>query len=357
MMPFTPQYIESQFGESQIVAPPQFDHQTILALLKGQDDPWLFHHAQFATQLTFNNQVYLRGIVEFSNHCRNDCHYCGLRSANRLVSRYRLSAEDILTAVDHIAELGLATVVLQSGDDFHYRADTISQLIVEIKQRHNMAITLSLGDRKLTELKQWREAGADRYLLKMETFDRSLFARCRPKADFDERLARLEYLKALGFQTGSGIITNLPGMTDDILANDILTLSQLQLDMLACGPFVAHAQTPFAHYPNGDILTSHRVSAILRLMNPGANIPATSSLDALNKGAREQALNRGCNVIMPSFTPSDVYASYNIYPGKNCATHNSQDRLAQLCQHIHEHGLIPSFTRGDSKRNTYVPRH
>lgn len=335
----------------------QFDLATLIALLQGQEDDWLFHEAKQATELSFNGQVYLRGIVEFSNHCRNDCHYCGLRSANRAVKRYRLSFDEILHAVDTIAKLGLGTVVLQSGDDFHYRAETISRLIGEIKQRHDMAITLSLGDRKLTELKQWRDAGADRYLLKMETFDRKLFARCRPKADFDERLARLEYLQALGFQTGSGIITHLPGMTDEILARDLQILSRMQLDMLACGPFIAHSQTPFADQPNGSILTSHRVSAILRLMNPGANIPATSSLDALSQGARELALKRGCNVIMPSFTPEAVYANYSIYPGKNTANHHGQQRLTQLCQQLHAHGLTPTFSRGDAKRNHHVPRH
>ncbi|MGL5390913.1 MAG: [FeFe] hydrogenase H-cluster radical SAM maturase HydE, partial [Shewanella sp.] len=333
----------------------QFDSATLLALLKGQNDAWLFNEAKRATQASFQGQVYLRGIVEFSNHCRNHCHYCGLRSANREVTRYRLSVEEILTAVDSIAALGLGSVVLQSGDDFHYRADTISQLIGEIKRRHDIAITLSLGDRKLTELKQWRDAGADRYLLKMETFDRTLFARCRPKANFEERIERLEYLQSLGYQTGSGIITHLPGMSDEILARDIQTLSAMQLDMLACGPFIAHGQTPFAHHPNGSVSISHRVSAILRLMNPGANIPATSALDALSQGARMLALDRGCNVIMPSFTPRIVCANYSIYPGKNTAQSDQQQRLTQLCQQLYDHGLTPAFTRGDAIRNHHVP--
>lgn len=337
--------------------PSQLTYAEILALLQGQDDEWLFNRANLATESDFNKQVYLRGIVEFSNHCRNNCNYCGLRADNRSVKRYRLSIEEILNAVDTIAALGLGTVVLQSGDDFKYSVNAISTLIAEIKQRHNLAITLSLGDRKLEELKQWREAGADRYLLKMETFDRALFSRCRPKANFDDRIARLIYLQSLGFQTGSGIITDLPGMTDEILAHDIQRLSEMQLDMLACGPFIAHAQTPLAQEPNGNALKSHRVSAILRLMNPGANIPATSSLDALEAGAREQALKRGCNVVMPSFTPTNVCADYNIYPGKNLRQNPATERLKQICQQIQNHGLIASFSRGDSKRTPYVSRH
>lgn len=340
-----------------LLKPTAFSYAEILSLLQGQDDEWLFSRAQLATELQFNQQVYLRGIVEFSNHCRNHCYYCGLRTENRQVTRYRLSNEEILHAVDSIAELGLGTVVLQSGDDFNYSGNRISALITEIKRHHNLAITLSLGDRKHQELEKWREAGADRYLLKMETFDRALFARCRPKANFDERIARLNYLKSLGYQTGSGIIVDLPGMTDAILASDIQHLSELQLDMLACGPFIAHQQTPFATSVNGSALKSHRVSAILRLMNPGANIPATSSLDALEKGAREQALKRGCNVIMPSFTPTKVCGDYSIYPGKNQQQHPAAERLSQVCLQIQRHGLIPSFSRGDSKRTQYVSRH
>ncbi len=334
-----------------------FNQTEILALLQGNDDEWLFHQANLATERDFDKQVFLRGIVEFSNVCRNNCLYCGLRTDNRQVSRYRLTEDEILSAVDNIASLGLGTVVLQSGDDYKYNSDSIVNLITEIKRRHDMAITLSLGDRNHQELEQWREAGADRYLLKMETFDRNLFQACRPKADFNERIERLAYIQSLGYQTGSGVITDLPGMTDDILARDIQILTDMQFDMLACGPFIAHSQTPFANEKNGDVLKSHRVSAILRLMNPGANIPATSSLDALTKGSREQALKRGCNVVMPSFTPEHVSTNYSIYPGKNDIKNSIQERLKQLCEKIKQHDLTPSFSRGDAKRNSYVSRH
>ena len=346
-----------------------FSQSEIVRLLKGGDDDWLFAAAARVNRQAFNNQVYLRGIVEFSNFCRNNCHYCGLRAANRKVERYRLTSEQILSAVALIAESGLGTVVLQSGDDFTYKADIIARLIRQIKSRYQLAITLSLGDRHHDELALWREAGADRYLLKMETFDRELFAasrsgtdsclnaNSRTGADYDERLTRLKRIQQLGYQTGSGVITDLPGMTDEILARDLLTLTRMRLDMLACGPFVAHLQTPLHQSPNGDVRKSHRVSAILRLMNPDANIPATSSLDAIQPGARLQGLTLGCNVVMPSFTPQQVYASYNIYPGKNSASDTLQARLSTLKQQISHLGLVASNARGDALRNPYVPRY
>lgn len=324
----------------------------VLALLQGCDDDNLFKQAHADTLAQFSGQVFMRGIIEFSNQCRNDCHYCGLRTSNREVNRYRLTHQQILTAAQSAKQLGMGTIVLQSGDDFRFRMNDIAELISSIKQEYQLAVTLSLGDRSEQELGYWHEAGADRYLLKMETFNPALFHQCRPKKDFQQRLDKIRTLQALGYQTGSGIIVNLPGMTLDMLADDILILTQLQLDMLACGPFVAHPQTPFAAAANGDILLSHRVCAILRLLNPGANIPATSALDALQKGAREQALLRGANVVMPSFTPEQIFADYNIYPGKNTSTAHLTDRVNGIKSAIAAIGLTATSARGDACRNT-----
>lgn len=336
------------------IKPILLEKSQILALLSGEDDAWLFQQAESVTRAVFEDQVYLRGVVEFSNLCRHDCHYCGLRRNNRQARRYRLNSDAILDAVDRAIELGMGSVVLQSADDYRYRLNDVAALIRAIKSRADIAVTLSLGDRHAEELEAWREAGADRYLLKMETFNRQRFAELRPGADFDARLGRLHTLKRLGYQTGSGVITDLPGITDAMLAEDLLQLTDLQLDMLACGPFVSHPQTPLADAPNGSVLKSHRVSAILRLLNPGANIPATSSLDALQSGAREQALSRGCNVVMPSFTPDTVFERYGIYPGKNSSTLALEARLQQVRAAITATGRIASASRGDSLRTLYV---
>ncbi|GLS82220.1 [FeFe] hydrogenase H-cluster radical SAM maturase HydE [Paraferrimonas haliotis] len=335
----------------------QLTKQQIKALLLGDNDQWLFQEADRICRKVFDNQVYLRGIVEFSNYCRQHCHYCGLRSNNRNLERYRLTEKQILAAVDNVLETGLKTIVLQSGDDSKYSMFSISRLIDAIKQRDDVAVTLSLGERRYDEYQQWRQDGADRYLLKMETFNRQKFNELRPKSDFDKRLEHLSYLKELGYQVGSGIIVGLPGITIDSLVNDLIALTALELDMIACGPFVAHSDTPLCSNNNGQVLLSHRVTAILRLMNPLAHIPATSSLEVLDKGARTRAITRGCNIVMPSFTPTEVFTNYTIYPGKNASTLTIEQRLEAISQQIQSQGLNPTISRGDSKRKSHVSRY
>ncbi|WP_035387142.1 [FeFe] hydrogenase H-cluster radical SAM maturase HydE [Ferrimonas senticii] len=326
------------------------NHSQLLNYLSGADDATLFAKANAVKQQWFGNEVYLRGIVEFSNFCRNNCHYCGLRRDNRSQERYRIDHHAIMAAVDQLVACGLATVVLQSGDDFHYSGRKLAELVAAIKARHNIAITLSVGDRSHQDLSLWRAAGADRYLLKMESFDRKLFAQIRPQADFDQRIARLQHLKAEGYQVGSGIIVGLPQQTLASIADDILALTELQLDMLACGPFIAHPQTPFAGADNGSVALTLRITALLRLLNPGALIPATSALKVLQPDSQLQALCSGANVVMPSFTPLQVSGDYQIYPGKNQSGCAGANRLTALVQELQQHQLTASFSRGDSKR-------
>ncbi|SKA79904.1 [FeFe] hydrogenase H-cluster radical SAM maturase HydE [Desulfobaculum bizertense] len=323
----------------------------ILQFLSGRRDSELFAQADAEKTRVFGRDIFLRGIVEFSNHCRNRCQYCGLRAPNTELTRYRISRDDILLATRSIADMGLGTVVLQSGDDFHFSAEEIGGIIRQIKAERDIAVTLSLGDRSREEFALWRDCGADRYLLKIETTALDLFRRCRPGARFDERLRRIESLQELGYEVGSGIITGLPGMTHTILAQDILQLSKMGLDMIAAGPFVPHPQTPFANEAPGDVDESNRVTALLRLLNPGTNIPATSALDALRPGSRIAALKMGCNVVMPSFTPQSVRAAYNIYPGKNMIPSPALQIVESVRSAISELGLVPSTSQGFSRRN------
>ena len=322
----------------------------IAQLLAGADDPGLFSAAEALNREIFAGEVYLRGVVEFSNHCRNNCRYCGLRAANQNVHRYRLTVEDILACAGLARELSIGTIVVQSGDDFSYTADDIARVIVGAKADSDVAVTLSLGDRTEAELARWRDCGADRYLLKIETFDEALYAHCRPGLTVADRLARLAALRRAGYEVGSGVITDLPGMTPDILAADLLQLADLDLDMIAVGPFVPHPDTPFGREHPGSILTAFRAMAILRLLAPLANIPSTSALNALRDGAREQGLTVGANVIMPSLTPETVSPDYAIYPGKNAFRADARQRVEAAREAVRRVGKTPSTAVGGSKR-------
>lgn len=322
----------------------------ITQLLAGADDPGLFSAAEALTRQNFGDEVYLRGIVEFSNHCENNCRYCGLRRANRAVHRYRLTVDEIIACAGLARELAIGTVVVQSGDDYAYTREDIGRVIVGAKETADVAVTLSLGDRPEADFLSWREVGADRYLLKVETFDEALYARSRPGLALADRLARVEWLRKAGYEVGSGIITDLPGMTPEILASDLLRLSELDLDMIAAGPFVPSPDTPYGHEPAGSVLTALRAMAILRLLNPLANIPSTSALNALRDGTREQGLTVGANVIMPSLTPETVGGDYAIYPGKNAFRADAASRVEAARAAIRRVGRIPSTAVGGSKR-------
>ena len=326
----------------------------VAQLLAGADDPGLFSAAAALTRENFGTDVYLRGVVEFSNHCRNNCRYCGLRAANAQVHRYRMSVDDVLACAALARELSIGTIVVQSGDDYSYSREDIGRIVAGAKADSDVAVTLSLGDRSADELAYWRECGADRYLLKIETFDEALYARCRPGLTVADRLARLDALRRAGYEVGSGVITDLPGMTPEILANDLLRLADLDLDMIAVGPFVPHPDTPFGGEHPGSILTAFRAMAILRLLAPLANIPSTSALNALRDGAREQGLTVGANVIMPSLTPETVSADYAIYPGKNAFRADARARVEAAREAVRRLDLIPSTAVGGSKRRRHV---
>ncbi len=322
----------------------------ITALLSGADDEWLFAEAGRVRRLVFGRDVYMRGIVEFSNHCINSCLYCGLRRSNSRVQRYRMDPPEILRAADLAGRLGMGSVVLQSGDDFYYAGPSIARVIREIKRSQDVAITLSLGDRTEDDLRLWKACGADRYLLKIETFNQKYFERLRPGCRITDRFRRIEVLRNLGYEVGSGVITGLPGATPDLMASDIIRLTALNLDMIAVGPFVPHPDTPLATEPAGDTMHALRCLAILRITNPYANMPAVSALASVNRDARAQALQCGANVLMPSLTPEDVRRHYSIYPGKNSDPLITAERITLCKKMIEAAGYFPSAAKGFSPR-------
>jgi len=279
----------------------------------------LYREADRVRHKHVGNAVYLRGLIEFSNICTKACLYCGINRRNRKIKRYRMKPEEIIAQCGRAMEQGCTTVVLQSGEDPWFTSERLCRMIREIKARYPLAITLSIGERPYRELLALRHAGADRYLLRFETSDPALFVRLHPDDDLKKRLACLEAIRKAGFQPGSGFLIGLPGAGLETLARDIILATRLRLDMIGCGPFLAHPNTPLADKP---LLADHEIYfktiSILRLMNPWAHIPATTAFDAMVSRGRDRLLTIGANVIMPNLTPTRYRRLYMLYPNKPC---------------------------------------
>jgi len=316
--------------------------------LTGKNDAELFAEADRIRREVFGTDVYLRGIIEFSNYCKQDCLYCGLRRSNRDVVRYRLSREEILECATEIDDAGISTIVLQTGEDPWYSDDDIAEIIADIRSKVDMAITLSLGERSYETYKLWRDAGADRYLIRLESFNVDNYSRARPGTIWKDRRNCLETLRDLDYEVGSGVMVGMPGDTVGDVVTAIRELTNMHLHMIGMGPFVAHNQTPFAGESNGDVDMSLRVYALMRLLNPKANIPSTSAMESARPGGRMRGLQVGANVIMPSFTPERVKELYNIYPGKNVQRDIDEDGLQSALTMIGKAGYNVSWARGDS---------
>ena len=278
----------------------------------------LFEFADEIRRKYMGDGIFLRGIVEFSNICGQDCCYCGLRRTNASLARYRMSQEEILEAVREIFSFGIKTVVLQSGEDHGLSASWLADVIREIRDSFDMAVTLSVGERSPQDYAIWKQAGADRYLLKIETTDGSLYQRLRPAADLERRLACLKELKRLGYQTGSGIMVGLPGQTLASLAEDIVFFAREDFDMIGIGPFIPHPQTPLRDGDLGSAPLVLKVLALTRILTKSAHLPATTAMGSLDRDWRAEALKVGANVLMPNFTPLKYRRLYDIYPNKRC---------------------------------------
>ncbi|WP_034629506.1 [FeFe] hydrogenase H-cluster radical SAM maturase HydE [Desulfotruncus alcoholivorax] len=317
------------------------NRQEICALLAAgpEESEELFGAADRVRHDHVGDEVHLRAIIEFSNYCRKNCLYCGLRRDNHSIPRYRLTEQEILEAVKKARELGFRTVVLQSGEDLYYDAKTIAKLVETIKNRHDLAVTLSLGERSREDYLAWREAGADRYLLKQETADEHLFSIIKPDGNMQQRVQCLQWLKDLGYQTGSGNMVGLPGQTLATLAEDIILMRKLDVEMAGIGPFLPHPATPLKAAAPGSPALTLKTLAVTRLCLPQAHLPATTSLCTLTPDGRKLALNCGANVIMPNLTPAGVRDKYLIYPQKadiiekpEAALNNIQALLTELAR-------------------------
>lgn len=262
--------------------------------------------------------VHLRGLIEFSNICRQNCCYCGLRRDNKELHRFRLSEQEILRLAGEAAGMGYRTVVLQSGEDMHFTAERLARIVRGLKEL-GVAVTLSVGERPYEDYAVWREAGADRYLLRIETTDAELYERLDPGMSYAGRVRCLQDLRALGYEVGTGSLIGLPGQTVESLARDILFFRELDADMLGLGPLIPNPATPLGTAAPGDLHLTRRMVSLCRLLLPEANIPATTAVETMQSGARELFLRSGANVVMPSVTEGAPRRDYALYPGKACA--------------------------------------
>lgn len=331
----------------------------IVALLEAGpgEQRTLFTLADEVRRGFMGDAVHLRGIIEFSNYCVRNCVYCGLRRDNRRLARYRMSVDEIVQVAARAAAAGYRTIVLQSGDDLHYRAEDIARMVEGIKQAADVAVTLSVGERSRQEYAIMRRAGADRFLLKHETADPGLYSRLHPGMTLEGRLECLAHLRGLGFQVGSGNIVGLPGQTARTLAKDITLLRSLDVEMAGIGPFIPHPGTPLASYPPGDVSMSLRMLAVARLVLPLAHLPATTALATLHPDGRRMGLECGANVVMPNVTPLEFRHLYEIYPGSIALAAPADGGLAEIYALLSGLGRQVSQTCGHSPKPAWAAGH
>lgn len=321
-------------------------------LLSGDYDEELFAAADNVRQGIYGKDVYIRGLIEISNYCKNDCYYCGIRRSNDAVDRYRLSKEDILACCEEGYELGFRTFVLQGGEDGHYSVEDICDIVAAIHEKYpDCAITLSLGEYAKEDYAKMREAGATRYLLRHETATEEHYQRLHPESMLlSKRKACLYSLKELGYQVGSGFMVGSPYQTIDHIIADLRFLQELKPDMIGMGPFLPAENTPFAKYPEGALMLTVRLLAVLRLMFPYATIPATTALGTLDPKGRELGLKAGANVVMPNLSPSETRAKYALYNNKISAGAESAQSLSLLQEKVEAAGYKIAKVVGDPKK-------
>ncbi len=299
----------------------------------------------------FGSGIYVRGLLEISSYCRNNCCYCGLRRDNKAAERYRLSDEEILACCENGYDLGLRTFVLQGGEDTHFSDDRLEHLIKKIGSRCSQAvITLSLGERSKESYQKLFNAGARRYLLRHETANEELYRHLHPgDMSLNNRLSCIDNLKEIGYQVGMGMMVGVPGQTIDNLIEDLLLMKGIDPHMIGIGPFISHDETPFANKKSGEIRLTLILLSILRLMFPDALIPSTTALASLSVDGRKQGILSGANVVMPNISPVGVRNKYSIYNNKLSTGTESVECLSELDMELKSIGYHIDFSVGNYK--------
>lgn len=326
------------------------EYRRLLTACDKQDVEYLIHQAREVAQLQFGKGIFLRGLIELSNVCRNDCLYCGIRRNNKHVARYTLTREQVLTCCKQGYDIGFRTFVLQGGEWGEERSRWIANLISDIKHGWpDCAITLSLGEHPLETYAMWREAGADRYLLRHETHNERLYSLLHPaQMSHAHRLQCLEWLKELGYQVGTGIMVGAPFQTIASIVEDIEYLVHFKPHMIGLGPFIPQHDTPFKRFPAGTVDMTTRLYAILRLAMPQALIPSTTAMASLAADGRLRGILSGANVVMPNLSPNDTRRQYALYDNKAALGAESAQGIRILTEDLASIGYHIDWGRGDS---------
>ena len=310
---------------------------------------YLYKRADEVRRIYYGNKIYVRGLIEISNICKNDCIYCGIRCSNKLVERYRMPEESIMSCVESGYANGFRTFVLQGGEDAHFTDEVLCNLLKKMKAAHpDCAITLSVGERSYDSYKALYEAGAERYLLRHETANEEHYKKLHPsKMSWQNRMECLKNLKKIGFQTGTGMMVESPYQTLDDLVTDLKFLRDFKPEMVGIGPFIPHKDTPFADKKAGSLFMTIKLISIIRLIHPKALIPATTALGTIDPKGREKGILAGANVVMPNLSPDDVKHKYSLYDNKLATGVESVNGLSLLKEKMSAIGYEVVVDRGD----------
>ena len=333
--------------KNQILSKEEFVR--LLAISEKDDIDYLTERAKCVRDDIYGKRVFIRGLIEISNYCKNDCYYCGIRRSNKNAQRYRLSKEQILSCCENGYELGFRTFVMQGGEDAFFKDEVVCDIVSSIKERYpDCAVTLSLGERSTESYRKMKEAGADRYLLRHETFDNTHYNKLHPvELDPENRKRCLRDLKALGYQTGTGIMVGSPYQTLENIAKDLLFIKELNPEMIGIGPFIPHKDTPFKDFESGTMEMTLRLISILRLLCPKALIPATTALGTISPQGREKGILAGANVIMPNLSPKEDRKKYMLYNDKLSDGEEAAEGLNKLKESMRKIGYEIVEDRGD----------
>ncbi|WP_079481792.1 [FeFe] hydrogenase H-cluster radical SAM maturase HydE [Clostridium chauvoei] len=321
----------------------------LLDNLKSEDKKYLIQKANEIRMQTYGDKVYMRGLIEFTNFCKRNCVYCGIRRSNNNADRYRLTYDEIMECADIGDRLGYKTYVLQGGEDEYFTDEKMIEIIKGIKNKYpNNAITLSLGERSYESYKKMYDAGADRYLLRHETATKKLYEELHPGASFENRRKCLKDLKEIGYQIGAGFMVGIPNQTNEDLVCDLLFIKNLEPHMCGIGPFIPHKDTPLKDEKAGTVEKTTTMLALVRLLLPDVLLPSTTALGSIDPMGREKGLKAGGNVVMPNLSPTSVREKYYLYDGKICTGDEAAECRICIEGRIRKAGFRVEVSRGDN---------